>query len=54
MHKSCYISISPDFDRWCIHINQDNELDVYYLGSVSGQHLEEALQEYFADRLPGK
>ena len=44
------ISFSPDFDRWVYH---DMEDDMYYVGSVSGNHTVQELYEYFKPLITG-
>ena len=46
------LHVSPDFDRWMIHIVVDNAEEFYYIGCVSGEASTQDLLNYFEPYAP--
>ena len=47
---TCHLRISPDLDRWYIHIVTNNEQECYYVGAFRGSFSTAQLYEYFNSR----
>lgn len=52
-HSYAYhLHVSPDLDRWMIHIVVDNAEEFYYIGCVSGEASTQELLNYFEPYAP--
>ncbi len=47
-----HLRLSPELDRWYIHIVHNNEAEAYYVASLSGDSTAAELYEYFNSRNP--